>query len=1016
MKIWTMKNNNRTPLKSSIRIFFLFLFLVTGYSSYGQQVEVVEINGTVAESEGNAIQGAQVLFKNGSKSTVTDSEGNFSLETVPTDVLVIKTRKYETKYIDLQRADLSDPIVLIDMPVYIGEDDQVSLPYHKLSERMVTGAFSSVKGEELEAFPAINVANSLAGRIPGLHVSRDYGRPGWSEPAIYLRGLHRSGNNAPVIYVDGIEREISDLSAQEIESIHFLKDVTAKILAGPKAINGLLWIETKRGNPYQRRIDINVEHGVFMPTDLPEYLGSHAYAQLYNEARANDGRSPFYSQEDLDGYQNQTDSILYPDNDLYADFLKDQMPFTRISSQLSGGDDKTQYFINLSYVNSGGLEKIGPTTNYDEFKARANLDVALTDVTTMHLDINGRLEFREWNNMAPSEFFGMLSDHRPNEYPYFINDFERLDSARFGASYQYTDNVYGEATQTGYRKDFNRMGQVNLGLDFDLSRYLEGLSAKTYLMFDSYNYLRYNKSGDYNAYIPYEDGDSLVFQQVSLRQDLSTQSYQADDVYRRLGTYGALSYENTFNTKHHLQSNILARYYQTELKNEAHTPGNTVIALNSHYMYDNKYILEANLAWYGSPRFQEGKQYGLFPAFGAGWILSEESFLAGSSVVDFLKFKASWGIMGTSRNFASHYHYRDAWWRGGNYYFGLNNGNSVQQLAYINVANPSIDWERSREFNIGLKGLFFSERLRAEANYFNELRSGILVQRTGHYPAMSGNYLPYENYEEIANTGVEASLGFSDQVGDFSYSIGANVAFTRSEYKVVSEPDYPDEYMKQVGQPVDAQFGWVDEGLFHDQEAIDNAPEQMLGEVRPGDIRYSDLNGDSIINHEDMKKVGNWFPDMVYGLELSLGYKGLQLYVLGVGVQGLSPVANDEYTWVNGEDKYPSYIQEERWTPETAETATYPRLTTTEGSNNFRNSTFWVRSRDYFKIKNIELSYSLPQKYVSYLAMQEARIFIRGVNVMTFTPFERMNPESPSAGIVNWPLFRAYTGGVKFTF
>lgn len=1005
-----------TWIASALVLLLLFLIPTEGIAQLEDQADVGEITGTVVNEEGDAIAGARVLYQKGTKSVITDDEGTFSLTTVSSDVLVIKAQEYERRYVKLQEANLAQPIELISRPAGMGEDALVNLPYRNLPSRMTTSAYSQVTGGELNSYPTLNVANALAGKAPGLHVVQDYGRPGWAEPSLYLRGLHSSSGNQPVVFIDGIEREIIDLGSREIESVHLLKDVSSKLLVGPKAMNGVLWIETKRGTPYERQIDIHVEHGTSMPTALPDYMGSHDYARLYNEARENDGMKPFYSESDLEGYQQYTDSILYPENDLYGDFLQKSMPFTRISSQMAGGDEQTQYFVNLSYMHSGGLENIGPTTNYDKFKARANLDVALTDVTTLHLDINGRLEFREWNNMSPWEFFNMLSDHRPNEYPYFINEFESLDSARFGASYQYHDNIYGEATRTGYRKDLNRMGQVNLGLDFDLNQYLEGMSAEAYMMFDSYNYLRYNKSGDYNAYIPYTVDDSLALQQVSQQQDLSSQSHHADDVYRRLGGYVKATYEKTFGRVHRFHGDLLGRYYQTVLKNVDQDSKNSVIGLSTNYMYDNKYLLEASLALYGTPRLREGNRYGLFPAFGAGWILSEEAFLSEANFIDFLKVKVSWGKMGTTNNFPSYFSYRDVWSRGGSYNFGYTNGNSNQQVQYGTPASPGLSWETSREMNAGVAGLLFSKRLRLEASYFNELRSGIPVQRTGYYPSLGGNYLPYENYEEVSNQGLEALIRYSGKSGELSYSIGINGAYTRSSYETVNEPAYPHPYMKQEGDPVDAQYGWVDGGLFSDQQAVDEAAEQMFGVVMPGDIRYLDLNDDGVVNGEDQKKIGNWFPEITYGVDLRIGYRGLQLYVSGAGVSGLNSLVNNKYNWVNGEDKYPSYIEDARWTPDQSGSATYPRLTTKEGSNNFRNSSFWIRTRDYFKIKNVELSYSLPEQLISNIAMQEARIFVRGVNVMTFSPMERMDPELPDAGLVNWPLFSTYTGGVKFSF
>ena len=948
MKMLNMKNYKKKLIP---RIFFrlsLIAFLLAGFEmSYGQQKDFEQFTFELVDSDGNAISGADVYFQNGTKRLKSDANGLFTLRTYSNDVLFITSDNYETKYVDLIKTDLSKEIELTQGIIMMRESDEITVPYGKLPGRMITGAVSKVDVRKLRSYPTLNnVVNSMAGKEAGLYVSQNNATPGWGGSTVRLRGLHSSGGNAPVTFVDGIERPINELNIEEIESIHLLKDITAKIFAGPKAINGVIWVETRRGQAFKREIDVNVEYGIRIPTALPEYLNSYDYANLYNEARINDGMSIYYSEEVLEGYLKNANPILYPDNDLYNDFLSDQMNYTRINSQISGGDDKSRYFVDISYLSSEGLEKVGDKIDYNKVKMRGNLDVKLTDVTSLQIDINGMIELKKWPNMNTGNFFDMLSMHRPNEYPYFLNEFESIDSAMFGASYEYNNNIYGEMTQTGSREDFNRLGQTNLGLNFDLNQYLEGLSAKAYMTYDSYNYIRYRKGGGtYDAYIPRENGDSLIYQKVNSYRDVTGQTLLHDDAYRRFGTYGKVSFTNEINNLHYLNADLMARYNQTELKLNDQIIKNMVFAFRTNYMFKKKYAIEANLAYYGSPRFKEKDRFRLFPALGVGWIISEEPFLTGSSIVDFLKIKGSWGIMGTDGNvnsypneYAYFHSFRDVWRRSGNHSFGLNNENNVEKINYITAGNPAIGWEESREINIGIEGFFFSERLFTKISYFNELRSGIVVRKGTSYPIISGSLLPWENYEEVSNKGVELSLSFSDQIRDFTWSFGVNGIFSQSEYKVVDEPDYPFAYMKEEGQPISAEYGLVADGLFIDEDDIANSPLQMFGSVKPGDIKYKDLNNDGVINNEDIQKIGGSFPDLTYGVDLSLGYKGFSLYIAGFGVRGLNSVIKNRYYWVRGEAKYPAYLEEERWTPETAETAIYPRLTTKSGANNFQNS------------------------------------------------------------------------------
>ncbi|MEM6700190.1 MAG: TonB-dependent receptor plug domain-containing protein, partial [Bacteroidota bacterium] len=505
----------------------------------------------------------------------------------------------------------------------------------ELEQYRVVGAVDIIKGDDLIRSTEYNVESALAGLAPGLSIFKGQQSPGIDQTFMRIRGNSRGGQSEfPLVVIDGIaNRSLSSITLEEIESIQVLKDVTAKMLYGSRAANGVLMVTTKRGYDGPKKVTISGEYGVKTPTRLPEYVNSAQYAQLYNQARINDGLDPLYTPSDIEGYQSP--SILFPDVDFYDEFLEPNTNFQRINAQLIGGSNNTQYFLNVGYVGENGLEKVGRQQQFNRINVRSNLDYNVNNVVSMFLDIAGRIDI--WNRPDDNQgLFGALSTHRPNDYPLYVSQTPDLDS--LGWSPRLGTNLVGELARSGYRNTTNSYAQTNIGLDFDFDKYIKGLSASTYLTFDFYNAISIGKSLDYSRIDPSD------FTRIGTDVLKSSEARMGDDFLLNLGLVSSIDYDNSWNN-HDLSVNLVSVTQTLSRKATLSGPTtqqddkNVNIGLRANYVLSKKYVVEASSSYMGSDKFAPENRWGLFGAGGLGWIISQEDFLKNSSAINYLKLK-----------------------------------------------------------------------------------------------------------------------------------------------------------------------------------------------------------------------------------------------------------------------------------------------------------------------------------------------------------------------------------------
>lgn len=949
----------------TLYIYIILMLLLPFFSEsniYAQKrsKQYSEIKAKVVDKEGNPIQSVRITVDEGIFESSTDKQGKFSLKVTDNSTLVFDVPGFEPQYLGVSVIK-QNPVVVMEKSIpYGGVKDEVELPFRKTIAREIVGATSTIDEDAISSSNQMNVLNILSGKAPGLNVSQVPTEPGRSATVLNIRGLSRSAtDNAPLIIIDGIERPLEDLTPEEIESITVLKDATSKILYGPKAVNGVLLVKTKRGIKYKRDRQFNIEFGAQTPVRMPEYLNSADYATMYNQARINDGLSPYYTQTDIDGYRMGTNPVLYPDVDFHKLCLNDHMSYRKAIAQFRGGNESAQYYVNATYAGYGGYEAVGKNNTSNKFNLRVNLDYKVNDWLKAFVDIAGQMEFYTTNYMSADKLFSRLSSHRPNAYPIKFSDpgnpgteiYGAMENANLSSS---RENIYAEMALGGSKENTVRKGQTNIGFDLSLDRYVKGLSAKAYVTFDVYNYLVVGKNENFSSYRPIFNENSLIGKELlTVEKKVSDKSRIADQMYRNYGYFGQLSYDRTFQAKHQLKSDLVIFQSRRENLGSSQDDVNRTFALRTNYVYNKKWIAELDMAVMGSSRFTKGNRYGYFPTVGVAWIASEEKFLKDKEWLDFLKIKASTGLLGTD-NYFDFFLFESRWNTSQSTHFGPKLEEDVNTSTLVHVGNPDLTWEKSFEINIGAEASFLN-CLTADFNYFNNYRYDILTPTTS-FSSINGGELMYRNYGSVRNQGVELALEYSGNIGKLHYSIGGNTIWSKAVYEKTDDMEGLSSNRKKEGKPVDTRFGLIAEGLFKSGDEIAAHPVQDFGPVQIGDVKYANINNDHHINENDMLPIGNEYPRFQFGLNINLAYKGFELSLSGSGMAQYDIYLNNSYYWMREDQKYSTFVKN-YFNPSTGE-GKFPRLTTQQNQNNYRSSSLWMRSGNFFKLRDAMLSYS----------------------------------------------------------
>jgi hypothetical protein len=750
--------------------------------------------------------------------------------------------------------------------------------------------------------------------------------------------------------------------------------------------------------------------------------------ELYNEALANDGLNPLYTQDQIDKTWEGSNIYRYPDVNYFSpEFLKNVRPASRADFEFSGGNNNAQYYANIGWQRTGSLMNIGEPPHSDRINLRSNLNFRITDYISSHVDIATIFDI---DKLSKGNFFGDATTLKPNYYPALIdtslvNDQKLLKTATIvdgryilGGTSIYRNNIYGNLLLGGFDRQINSTGMFNLGVDFDLKFINPGLKLKTYSSFTYYTKFNETQNNTYAVYEPRwltgrSGQDSLLVTKTGTDKFSGTQGLANTEMSRDYAFWGVLDYSREFDD-HALNATVMGYMDQFNKTQVFQSDKHSHMGARINYVFRNKYLVNLSTALVSSSKLSPEHGVGLSPSLSLAWLASEEDFLRNNPVINHLKLKASAGIINTDMSLSRYYSYENILVGSSTYTWG----DSYRQnnaTIFSNVANPNLFYEKRKEITAGFEAMLFNNAIWMDANYFRESKADQIVVDglSNTYPAYLGGLNPAENYNEDRYSGLELGISYRKKVGELSFEIGPSLLLLQSEV-VKKDEFYGESYLYRKGKSTGAIFGLEAMGLFNNTEEIAASATQLFGEVRPGDIRYKDQNGDGFIDSNDEIMIGNSLSNFVGGATLKLNYRNLTLFALASARNGAQRFFNNSYYWVQGDAKY-SEVVLNRWTPENAETgvsALYPRLSSKTNSNNYRSSTFWLEDNSLVSLDRVQLTWDLPKAAASKLYTKGLSIYACGSNLVNIAE----NKGKMELNIGSEPQYRNFLFGVKAMF
>ncbi len=1013
------------------RIFSLILGCAVSVSAMAQTKNV---QGRIVDSKSNEpLVGVTVMEAGTSHGCVTDLDGNFTISVSPNAKLSVSYVGYKNLQVPVKgKSNLT--VVLEENAELL--NDVVVVGYGVQKKATLSGAVTSVKGEDLVKTPVTNVSNGLAGRLPGVVAISNTAEPGYDGSTIRIRGVNTFGNAEPLVVVDGVPgRSLERIDPSTIESLSVMKDASAAIY-GAQAANGVIIITTKRGKQGKPTVDFSYNYGLSRPTTIPEMCNAAEYATLLNEIDTYAGNTPRYTADEIKKYADGSDPWSYPNTDWFAETLKDWSPQSNINASVSGGTERTKYFLSMSAKTQDGFYRHSGT-KYKQYDLRSNFDVNLIKGLDLTVNLSGRLEDRKYPTRSAENVFRMLMRSKPNMPAYWPNGMP-------GPDIEFGDNPVVICTnQTGYDRDKRYVLNGDFGLNIQIP-YVTGLSLKFGASFDKT--FRFRKIWQTPWYLYSWDGTSRdesgqpVLQQGKKGYDDARLNQSTENNYN-IQLSAILNYSRTFNVDHTVNATLgverikgrgdsfeaYRRYYistaidelfaggQSEINNtgSSYTEARLNYFGRFNYAYKQKYLAEIVWRYQGSYIFDQSNHFGFFPGASLGYVISEENYFKKAlPFIHFAKVRASWGQ--TGNDLINAYQYLASYSYNSLMYI-TNSGATYNQALKENVVpNKNVTWETATQENVGLDLQFLKGDLAFTIDYFRNTRKDILWRRNASVPNTSGMTLPDENLGKVRNQGVDFDLSYHHRWGDVLFNASVNGVYAKNKILFWDEAPGAPDYQKSTGMPIGAALVYKAVGIYQTQEEIDNDPAHWPG-ARPGDIKFADINGDNKLDGNDRYRYDKTnIPTFTYGINLGAQYKGFDVTALFQGAMGGVFFQSTE----SGDfGNFLKSFYDNRWTAEN-HSITYPR--TYNRSNEYwvnQSNTFWIHSTDYIRLKNIELGYTLPNALTSKIKVERLRFYINAYNLLTFAPdMKDYDPENTSGRGYNYPLSKIINFGASITF
>ncbi len=895
-----------------------------------------------------------------------------------------------------------------------------------------TSAVSVITNKDVNQRSAKNIGNSILGQGNGLVSLQGTGSYFEQNPTFYVRGLQSLSTSTPLILVDGVERDISTVSPEEVDHVSILKDAAAVALFGYKGANGAIQIVTKRGQYNSQNIRVTYDHLFNSQLNRPKFVDGATFASAVNEALANEGSAPRFSAEEIAAFQNGSYPFQYPNVNWMDETFRNNGATNKIGVEFSGGGERFRYFTMVNLLSDKGFIKqfdlndgYSTQDKYVRGNLRTNLDIDLTPTTMLRVNMLGVLsEMSRPGSQA--DLWDMVYSLPSMAFPV------RNENDEWGGSSTYSGELNPVAQSAGaaYYKLHERALFADMTLEQDLKYWIEGLSLTARMGYDTYSTLYEDHSMTYvygNYPVNSWEGGRPVLGDYWSSGTPGTMGKGAGttDWARRFIFSAGFNFDRNFNDKHYVYSQLKWDY---EYQNSTGRTGYTVYRQNlswlGHYGYDNRYIAELALLYSGTNRLAPDTKWNFSPTLSAAWVISNEDFLKDNSFVNFLKLRASAGIINADfvpgDNVWDYYaqSYSQGTSATGSYPFG-----SGYDVVYANttlgrIATPNPAHEKAYKYNIGIDAVLLGG-LNVELDFYKQHRTDIWVSGAGAYSGLIGFDAPYINAGVVDSHGLELSLDYTKQLGDLTFNVGGMFNLNKNEIKEQAEEPRAYPNLVQTGNPLNSVYGLKAIGLFRDQAEIDNSPVQNFSTVRPGDIKYEDVNGDGVIDANDVTKIGYsaYAPEIFYNFHLGAEYKGFGFNVLfqGVGNYSANLSAKGMYWPLLNSTSLSQQYYDGRWTIANPNpNATFPRLSTTSNANNYQTSTFWMRDRSFLKLRNVELYYNFPKALMEKTGfINTAKLYVRGVDLFCSDNIDDADAECYG---VTAPLNKSIVVGVSLSF
>ena len=991
------------------------------------------VKGTVTDGSGAPLIGVAVAVSGASVGTITDLDGHWVMSVPEGAVLMFTYLGFKDKEMNVPSAGVLNVVMEEDRNLL---DEVVVVGYGTQKRVSVTGAISEIKTTEIMKSPTGTISTSVAGRIPGLLVKQDKGQPGDDKSTIRIRGISTFGDNSaePLVLVDGIERDFNSIDPEEVESFTILKDAASTAVYGVRSANGVILITTKRGTMGPAKVSYTGNVAVQSPTRLPKVASSYDYARLYNQALKNDSPGipveDYYKPHELAKYQNHSDPIFYPDTDWMAEVFDDYAWQHKHNINITGGTRFARYYVSLGYFDQLGLQKnvssdwgYNNKDRYQRINLRSNVDMSITSTTNLSvtLGVNNGHKVRTPGGGLFSQTFVAPPNCSPGMYQgKFVTIDGRVDK---NPLYALTQGI-----QDFYENHLDLSVELSQRLDF----LTEGLSFKAKVAYDD----NYTQSGQRNKteqrFIirreETETGERIIFNPIGEVGELGAPGNYFDNRSQRVYGEASLNYTRIFNEVHNVSGLLLMNLQKTRYKFTSTTDfpgiptGYIEFVARAGYNYADRYLVELNVGVNGSEYFAPGRRFGFFPAVSAGWVISNEKFFKDHvpfEILSWLKFRASCGEVGNDRSGLRRFYYYPQTYVDGS---GFNYGESpVWRPGYRQGAqsNPDVSWEKSVKQNYAVEARFFADRLSVNFDYFIENRRDILAT-PANQPFLAGFTPAIYNIGKTLNRGYEIEVAWNQTIRNVTWFVRGNYSFARNKIIYMAEAKDPkNPQLWRTGRRVGEIFGYVFDGFFDSYEEIARSPDQFGVELHPGDVKYKDINGDSVVDTNDQQPLQHpAFPEINYGFSLGLAWKGLDFSVLFQGAANTTLKIGGNFQKPFDQNGGP--IMEHSfaaWSPDNKTSARYPRLSVSHSqAQNYYTSDIWLKDASYLRFKNAELGYTINFRKLKFIS--SCRLFVNAQNIYVWDKLEGIvDPENKTDNNgINYPQQRVFNLGVNLKF